>query len=235
MYKEVKNLLSNGNTNAKTKKNSLKTFILYLAPARQNSKGVNLCPMASKGCLAACLYTAGRGKMSNVQESRTNKANYLVEDRKKFYIQLATEIMKKVKTARRTGEKIAFRLNGTSDVDHVKALFMLADFDITAIHDVAVFYDYTAIIQQAIKYSQHKNYFVTFSKKEDNGSDVNEALILGINVSVVFAGDLPKTYKGKQVIDGDQSDIMMIYNRNVVLGLKAKGDAKKDTSGFVIQ
>ena len=26
----------------------------------------------------------------------------------------------------------------------------------------------------------------------------------------------------------------MLYNKNVILGLKAKGDAKKDESGFVI-
>ena len=49
-YKPVKNLLSKGSTNSKTAKNSLETFILYLAPERQNSKRVNLCPKASKGC-----------------------------------------------------------------------------------------------------------------------------------------------------------------------------------------
>ena len=69
-------LLSEGITNAKTKKNSIKTFILYLAPYKQNAKGVNICPNASKGCAVACLYSAGRGKFSNVQASRINKTNY---------------------------------------------------------------------------------------------------------------------------------------------------------------
>jgi len=63
-YKEVKNLLSKGDSNAKTAKNERSTLILYLSPAKQNSKGVNLCPKASLGCLFACLYTAGHGKFN---------------------------------------------------------------------------------------------------------------------------------------------------------------------------
>ena len=50
----------------------------------------------------------------------------------------------------------------------------------------------------------------------------------------MFKGDLPTTYKGYAVVNGDSSDLEMIYNNNVILGLKAKGDAKKDKSGFVI-
>ena len=65
-YKQVKNLLSKGSTNSKTAKNSIETYILYLAPHTQNSKKINICPKASKGCAAACLFSAGRGKFSNV-------------------------------------------------------------------------------------------------------------------------------------------------------------------------
>jgi hypothetical protein len=54
-YTIPKNLLSKGITNAKTAKNNLETFILYLAPHKQNAKGVNICPAASAGCVAACL------------------------------------------------------------------------------------------------------------------------------------------------------------------------------------
>lgn len=71
------NLLSPGNTNTKTAKNSLKTFILYLSPYNYNSKGVNLCPKASKGCALACLYTAGRGAFSNVQQQDKTKPNII--------------------------------------------------------------------------------------------------------------------------------------------------------------
>ena len=70
----VTKLLSNGMTNAKTSKNEIKTFILYIAPYNQNNKGINLCPKASAGCAAACLFSAGRGKFSNVKQARINKA-----------------------------------------------------------------------------------------------------------------------------------------------------------------
>jgi hypothetical protein len=75
---------------------------------------------------------------------------------------------------------------------------------------------------------------LTFSKSESNQNEVNEALNLGINVATVFSSDLPKTYKGIKVVDGDKSDLEMIKFKNVILGLKAKGKARKDKSGFVI-
>ena len=91
-YKPVKNLLSEGSTNIKTAKNSLKTYILYLAPANIVD-GLNLCPFASNGCKKACLYSAGRGKFSNVQLARINKTKFWGFNRSAFYIQLANELM----------------------------------------------------------------------------------------------------------------------------------------------
>jgi hypothetical protein len=61
-----------------------------------------------------------------------------------------------------------------------------------------------------------------------------KALKMGANVAAVFAGNLPQTYKGFQVVDGDKTDLEMLSYKNVILGLKAKGEAKNDTSGFVI-
>ena len=74
-YKEVKNLLSKGG-NAKINKNEVTTYTLSLAPYKQKAKGINLCPKASKGCALACLFTAGRGKFTNIQQARINKKNY---------------------------------------------------------------------------------------------------------------------------------------------------------------
>ena len=234
MYNYQKTLLSNGATNSKTAKNNIKTFILYIAPHTMNNKGVNLCPKASKGCTIACLYSAGRGKFSNVQNARINKANYYINDKMKFVNQLASEIRKKIKTARKKGEKIAFRLNGTSDLDFVYLLKKYANLDIESLKDVAKFYDYTKILGKAIKYLKHPNYTVTFSRAEDNEKDTLKALKTGCNVAAVFNGSLPKKYKGYKVINGDKTDLEMLSYNNVILGLTAKGEAKKDTSGFVI-
>ena len=233
-YKIPKNLLSKGSTNAKTAKNSLKTFILYLAPHKQNAKNVNICPMASKGCIKSCLYTAGRGKFSNVQNARINKTNFYIYDKELFILKLASEIIKETNKAKKNNEKIAFRLNGTSDIDFVYLLQKYAQLDIESLKENAVFYDYTKILGKVKKYKNHSNYYLTFSRAEDNNSVAEAALNDGANVSIVFRDGLPRFWRGYKVIDGDQSDILMVYNKNVILGLKAKGDGKKDKTGFVV-
>ena len=233
-YTIPKNLLSKGITNAKTKKNSLKTFILYLAPYNQNDKKINICPSASKGCAAACLFTAGRGKMDHTKNARINKTNYFVYNKELFIKQLASEIIRETAKAEKKNEKIAFRLNGTSDQDFVHLLKKYASLDIADLYPTAVFYDYTKILGKVKKYKDHINYYLTFSRAEDNESQTLSALNQGANVSIVFSGELPQYWRGFKVVDGDTSDLVMIYNKNVVLGLRAKGDAKKDKSGFVV-
>lgn len=227
-------LLSTGISNAKTAKNSLDTFILYLAPYKQNSKNINICPKASTGCAAACLFTAGRGIMAPVLKGRIKKTEYYLRDKESFIKQLAKEIFTKYKTASKKRKKIAFRLNGTSDIDFIYLLKKYAGLDITLLSDYAVFYDYTKILGKVKKYKGHPNYFLTFSRAEDNHNETLEALKLGASVSVVFKNNLPDTWYNYPVIDGDKSDLVMIYNRGAVLGLKAKGSAKHDKSGFVV-
>lgn len=229
-----KTLLSTGISNAKTVKNSLKTFILYLAPYNQNSKNYNLCPNASAGCAKACLFTAGRGLMSPVLKGRIKKTEYFISNKKAFMIQLAKEIESKILTAYKNNEKIAFRLNGTSDIDFIYLLDKFANFDISKYKDVAVWYDYTKLISKIKRYKNHPNYHLTFSRAEDNDSVARSVLALGGNVSIVFRDKLPNYWNGYKVIDGDSSDLVMLYNKNVVLGLLAKGKAKQDQTGFVI-
>ena len=234
-YKEVKKLLSKGATNAKTAKNETDTFILYLAPHTQNGKGKNICQDASKGCVESCLYSAGRGAFSNVQQSRINKANFYVYNKVKFLTQLSIEIIKETNKAKKQGKKIVFRLNGTSDLDFIYLLKKHTNLDIETLKDTAAFYDYTKSLPRAKRYKDHKNYTVTFSKSETNQKETLEALKYGLNIAAVFSNNLPKKYKGYKVIDGDKSDLEMLKYNNVILGLKAKGKAKKDETGFVIQ
>ena len=232
-YKIPKNLLSKGISNAKTKKNSSDTYILYLAPYKQNSLKINICPKASKGCAAACLFSAGRGKFSNVVKARINKTEYFLRDKNGFINQLAKELTKINNKAILSGSKTLIRLNGTSDLDFIYMLKKYANFDIgnfSGLH----FYDYTKILGKVKKYINNKNYTLTFSRAEDNEAETLQALNLGANVSAVFKNNLPKKYKGFAVVDGDKSDDIMTQTKGIILGLRAKGDAKKDTSGFVI-
>jgi hypothetical protein len=58
-----------------------------------------------------------------------------------------------------------------------------------------------------------------------------------MNVATVFGlkktEPMPETYNGRVVFNGDESDLRFLDPKSVVVGLYAKGRAKKDTSGFV--
>jgi hypothetical protein len=230
-YKAVKNLLSEGSTNSKTAKNELVTFILYLAPSDIIGTH-NLCPMASEGCKKACLYSAGRGRFSNVQLSRINKAKFWAYDRKEFYIQLANELLKIHNKL--IHQRIAIRLNGTSDIDHLSLIKRYTGIDfLDGFYSKLLFYDYTKNINVYKKYFG-TNYKLTFSKSETNFDECLEVISMGGNIAAVFSAELPDTYGGLPVINGDESDLRYFDPSGVIVGLKAKGDAKKDISGFVI-
>lgn len=142
-------LLSQGATNAKTALNSLKTVILYLAPAQQNSKGVNICPAADT-CKAPCLFTAGRGRFNNVQEARISRTELYIRDRQAFADLLTKELSKLYAKAQNTNTQIAVRLNGTSDLDFVAILKNRTGIDILESYGTTlgagpglIFYDYS--------------------------------------------------------------------------------------------
>lgn len=232
-YKAVKHLLSKGSTNTKTAKNDLETYILYLAPAN-TVEGLNLCPFASQGCKESCLYSAGRGRFSNVQLSRINKTKFWGYDRSSFYIQLANEILSIHDKAIKKGINIAIRLNGTSDIDHLDLLRRYSGIDfLETFYDNLLFYDYTKNYNHIKKYIG-STYKLTFSRSETNENDAYLTLKNGGNVAIVFQDQLPEFWHGYKVINGDETDLRYFDPENVVIGLKAKGDAKKDLSGFVV-
>jgi hypothetical protein len=232
------NLLSI-NADAKTRKGTafgVMTGILYLAPSNE-SKVVNTCPKASPGCRRSCLYSAGRGAMSNVRNARIAKTVMFKNDPTQFLIITIQNIFALCKKATKANLVAATRLNGTSDVAWETVL--INGKNIMEINPEHQFYDYTKRIDRIRKYAtgmMPKNYHLTFSRSENNDVEVAEALALGVNVAVVFSGNtLPKTYMGRSVINGDEHDARFLDPKGVIVGLKAKGKAKKDTSGFVVK
>jgi len=225
-------LLSVG-TNAKTvkgdKSSEYLTAILYMSPHKNNSKQVNLCPKASAGCAAACLYTSGRGKFTNVQAARLRKSEWFINDRATFLEQLHKEILDFSRYARLRGKRPAVRLNGTSDILWERYVDM-------SLYPEVQFYDYTK--WSPVSRGQREfNYHLTYSRSEDTTDNVvTQVLNRDMNVAVVFNSDvaLPSTFLGHPVIDGDKTDLRFLDPKRVIVGLTPKGDAKKDTSGFVI-
>lgn len=223
--------LLNIDNNAKTvkgQKRGYKTAILYLAPA--NLSGFNVCPMASAGCKQACLNTAGQGIFPVVQASRINKTRWYIQERSTFLDQLRKEIKKFIADCKKEKFKPCIRLNGTSDIAWENSGLMQEFKQVQ-------FYDYTKIYKRACLAAfghMPKNYHVTYSLNEDNYKEAMDILKKGGNISAVFRGALPKKFKGFKVIDADKTDLRFKDPRNVVCGLVAKGKAKKDQSGFVL-
>lgn len=235
----VKVLLSKGESNAKTAKNELKTFILYMSPFTQNSYGINLCPKASKACPILCLATAGRMGMINSVSARVRKADFFISDRKGFLALLLKELQTISKSAVKGGYKVAIRLNGTTDLDFFGLMKASLNFDLFTLPNL-VFYDYTKILGKVVKYQsaiKSGKYVLTFSRSESNWTDCQKALAMGVNVAVVFGNDAlkPQTFEGFPVLDGDKTDIEMLKVSGFILALRAKGKAKKDASGFVVR
>jgi hypothetical protein len=222
----MQTLLSKPSANFKVNKNlayGYYTPILHLAP--HDLSGRNVCKKATAGCAAACLNPAGRGAMNTIQQARIKKTNTFFNDYNNFMIQLKKEITSAKKTAKNKGLKLAIRLNGTSDILWENSGIMDAFPDVQ-------FYDYT-------KYSNRKrlpaNYHLTFSKADGNDNDVKKAMKNGLNIAVVFQNYLPKSYLGRPVVDGDKNDLRFLDGKNVIIGLLAKGKAKKDNTGFVVK
>jgi hypothetical protein len=223
--------------NAKTSKGEslgYLTGILYLAPA-DLVKGVNLCPFATEGCKKACLYTAGRGKFSNVQNARIKKTELFRDNRDLFFQNIKASIELVVKQATKQGLIPVIRLNGTSDIpfENFKVYNGLNIFELFP--DVQ-FYDYTKNLYRIDK-TMPKNYHLTYSGSMENSERLTKVLrAKKVNTALVFRNELPKAYKGVKVISGDNHDLRFLDGqKGYIIGLKAKGDAKKDVSGFVIQ
>jgi len=228
-----KKLLSPGSSNAKTAKNQRPTKILYLHPSK--IEGREMCPFASKGCRMACLNTAGRGAMASVQMARIERTRKYVLYREDFFNQLYNEIQSFSKYYVNKGKEVAIRLNGTSDQPLVETMFK----QVRRFNYNIVFYDYTKNYKKAgTRYGIDGNrYVVTFSYSEKEGAESQalEVLNRGGLVAVVF-DNLPDTWNGYPVLDGDERDDLMVdIEGPAVIGLKAKGQAKNDNSGFVVR
>lgn len=222
-----------GISNTKTVKGEAlgyRTYIMHLAPSRLS--GHQVCPMASVGCSTACLNLSGMGRFSNVQAARIAKTQWFFQDRPAFMHQLVREVRSAVKACHKAGVTPVVRLNGTSDI-RWEMIPVLGDALPTAYANIMMmfpqvqFYDYTKIPNRR---NVPSNYHLTFSRSETNHQDV---MLSQYNVAVVF-DVLPTTWMGRQVVDGTQTDLRFLDPHHVVVGLKANGKAKQDTSGFTV-
>ena len=237
-------LVLSSNADAKTVKGlklGFLTGIMYFMPS--DFSGYQVCPLAKTAeCEKPCLNEAGRGAMNSVQAARKAKTIRFFEDYENFMLDLEYSIGALIRKAKREGLTPLVRLNGTSDIRFENYAFtgkdgkeyanMMERFpDIT-------YYDYTKI---ANRRDIPKNYDLTFSysgvkayQKNVAKAALNSALS---RIAVVFdkAENIPKTFLGRDVLIGDNSDVRHLDKSNSIVALYAKGKAKHDTSGFVVR
>ena len=233
-------LLSTGNPKVlKGMSQGYNTYILHLAPA--NLSGYETCAKRTTGCTAACLNLAGRGGMFKkgettnvIQQARIRKTKMFFEQRQDFMLALKKDIELAIKQSKKLGLIPVFRLNGTSDLAWEKYDMIPGQNVFECFPDIQ-FYDYTKILGRKVK--GIANYHLTFSAADGNDADVYRAIAEGYNIATVFGlkktEPMPETYLNRPVFDGDESDLRFLDPKGVIVGLYAKGKAKKDTTGFV--
>ena len=208
------------------------SFILHLAPA--DLSGREVCPKRTIGCTAACLNTAGRGGMfrkgettNTIQRARIRKTQYFFDNREAFMADLVNDVLKAVRFAQKKNLTPVFRLNGTSDLSWEKYNIADTGKNIFQLFPTVQFYDYTKVLGRKVAHLE--NYHLTFSKADGNDADVKKALAQGLSVVAVY-DSIPEG-----VPSADETDLRFLDPKGIMLGLKAKGRAKKDYSGFVIR
>ena len=237
-------LLSVGNPKVlKGLKQGYNTYILHLAPAKLS--GYETCPKRTIGCTDSCLNLAGRGGMfkkgettNNIQKARIRKTKMFFENRIEFMADLVKDIELAIKQSEKKGLIPVFRLNGTSDLSFEKYEVIrngkLYRNIFSAFPD-NIFYDYTKVLGRKIQ--DIPNYSLTFSAADGNDTDVFKAIAQGYNIAMVFGIKktlpMPDEYMGLPVFNGDESDLRFLDPKQVIVGLYAKGKAKKDVTGFV--
>ena len=239
-----KPLLSTNNAKTiKGEKLGYMTYILYMSPFTANSKGINVCSHASKGCADSCLVGSGFGGMyENVNKGRVAKTEYFLSSRVEFLHQVKAEIEKAI-AKHKDKAIVTFRLNGTSDLPYEKyKVFDNGTKNIFEMFPDVQFYDYTKNYLRFDKVLP-SNYHLTFSRSETNEEKSLELLKRGFNVAMVF-DKLPSEYQGFEVINADNDDLRFLDPKGVICGLKYKkmtgrGGAEKNKvafeSGFVIR
>lgn len=249
-------MLLNIDANPKTikgQKRGYMTAVLYLAPA--DTSGTQLCPVSEiAGCVASCLNTAGRGGMAagnatftapngqalpdnTVQRARLRRTDWFNRDQAGFMAALSDEIRAFVRKARARRLVPVVRLNGTSDI-RWENVPCGQHANVFAAFPRVQFYDYTKIPNRRV--AGIANYHLTFSysHRPQYAPIVAKAVTnysAGVSFSVVFHGAMPAYFLGRPVVNGDESDLRFLDPAGVVIGLTAKGRAKRDASGFVVR
>ena len=213
------------------------TYIVYLAPAKQS--GYQVCTHSTKECRMGCLATSGHAGMDIasgkliIQNCRIKKTRLLFEQQDFFMAWMIAEIKRAMAKAKKDGFYFSIRLNGTSDIDWANIRYQ--GLNIFEIFPETNFYDYTKNANKFL--NKPANYHLTYSYTGRNWEECKVLLEAGNNVAVVFnvknESDLPDTFNGYKVINGDLTDYRIDDAKGIIVGLKWKRIADKEAEKYV--
>jgi hypothetical protein len=246
----IDRLTMRGESNAKMAKNGGKGYVtIGIAMLPHRLSGYNVCHFASKGCIKGCLNVSGRTMAATlatdkIMRARMARTILYFEQREKFLEMLTHEIDSERAMAQRLGMTLIIRPNVLSDIDWAKV-----HRDVVDRHPDVIWYGYSKnpyAMERWIAGQYPSNYYLTFSRSEENEAKAVEFLARGYNVSVIFdtkytakvKRPLPAQWKGFPVIDGDETDLRFEDPRGVVIGLRAKGRLRQrdfQDLGFVVR
>lgn len=217
-------------------------YSLYLSPG--NTSGYEVCPGRTIECSRLCLNESGMNTMVQkskgdvINNSRIKKTRLLMEDKEFFVKWLIAEIISAKKKAENLGYGFNVRINNTSDI--CPTTLTINDNgvikNILEIFPDVSFYDYTKVENRVLIHEKYSNYDLTYSYTGYNWQVCEKMLNKGIRVAVVFM-DIPTTFNGYPVIDGDLYDNRVKDDKSVIAGLKYKRTRNKllTTDKFVVQ
>jgi len=221
--------LGNTNHSSKLTKNGKVgqlTYGVYLSPAM--TSGYNVCLHSTPECRLGCLATSGRAAIdifsghTRIADARIKKTKLFHEDQQFFMNWLFAEIKAKKAKAEKLGLFFSVRLNCTSDIDW--AMVKHNGMNVFEAFPDVQFYDYTKQVTKL--FNPIANYHLTLSYTGYKDNIYQSMLKSGNNIAVVFdvkhEEDLPETFMGFPVVNGDLTDYRVADAKGVVVGLKWK-------------
>jgi hypothetical protein len=234
-------ILSVDSDNSKLAKSREFGFLsVGISLAQADTSGYNVCPKSSEPCRNACVGKKGlAGVFPSIEEARIKKTRMLFQERDRFYALLDKDLAKLPGLSHSLGLKIHFRADVFSDIDwrigfrdsEKRGMFDRLEA-LPIRRDQLELHDYTKDFWRWEREFQNNRRYnlewkLTFSFSGENEELCLEVLRRGGRVAVPFdtkPHNLPKTWRGYRVVDGDVHDLQWLHGGGVVVGLAIKGE-----------
>ena len=238
---------------AKTSKQAPRTLDELIAAVAIHyvKSGGAVCAFARMAnCEIPCLDTAGRGRTNSVQASRAKKRELMLARPAEYRAKLIDGARAFARWCAPRGLAPHIRANGPHDDPLGSRAMARAVPECT-------WYDYTKYFNVAAQYAQGRfantpNFNLTLSYSgaysPNYGYQYRDSVIRtarenpGLNIAVVFRDEstlahyAARPFLGREIIRGDSHDFRTRYfdGDGKCVALIAKGKAKRDQSGFVV-